>query len=61
MLAGLAIAVANLDDMIALIRRAKDPAEAREGLMGRDWPAADVAPLIALLDEPGRGVVGCID
>ena len=56
-LAGLAIAVANLDPIIALIRRAKDANEAREGLMAEPWPAADVAPLIALLDEPGRGVV----
>jgi len=56
-LVGLAIAVANLDAIIALIRRAKDANEAREGLMAEPWPVADVAPLIALLDEPGRGVV----
>jgi len=56
-LVGLAIAVANLDEMIALIRAAKDPQVAREGLMGKPWPAADVAPLIALIDEPGRAVV----
>ena len=35
-LAGLAIAVANIDEIIALIRKAKDPAEARAGLTGRD-------------------------
>lgn len=51
-LAGLAIAVANIDDVIALIRAAKDPSEAREGLMARNWPARDVAPLIALIDDP---------
>ncbi len=51
-LAGLAIAVANIDDVIALIRAAKDPNEAREGLMARAWPARDVAPLIALIDDP---------
>ena len=45
-LVGLAVAVANIDDVIALIRAARDPAEAREGLMARDWPAADVEPLI---------------
>ncbi len=56
-LVGLAIAVANLDEVIALIRAASDPTSAREGLMARDWPAADVEPLIALIDEPGRGVV----
>ncbi len=55
-LAGLAIAVANIDAVIVLIRAAKDPAEARQGLMERMWPAADVAPLIALIDEPGRAV-----
>ena len=56
MLAGLAIAVANLDDVIALIRAAKDPGTARQNLMQQPWPAVDVAPMIALLDEPGHGV-----
>jgi len=56
-LAGLAIAVANIDEVIALIRRAPDPATARAGLMARDWPAADVAALIELIDEPGHRVV----
>ncbi|MCW5697752.1 MAG: DNA gyrase subunit A [Bauldia sp.] len=51
-LVGLAIAVANIDEVIALIRRAPDPATAREELMGRDWPATDVAPLIRLIDDP---------
>jgi DNA gyrase subunit A len=55
-LVGLAVAVANLDEMIALIRSAPDPQTAREQMMARDWPAADVAPLIALIDEPGRGL-----
>ena len=55
-LVGLAIAVANIDPVIALIRKAPDPAVAREQLMARDWPAQDVAPLIALIDEPGRAV-----
>ncbi len=55
-LVGLAVAVANLDEMIALIRNAPDPGTAREQMMARDWPAADVAPLIALIDEPGRGL-----
>jgi DNA gyrase subunit A len=38
-LVGLAIAVANIDEVIRLIRAAPDPATAREELMGRDWPA----------------------
>jgi len=56
-LAGLAVAVANIDDVIALIRKAKDPQTAREELMAQDWPAVDVEPMIALLDEPGHKVV----
>jgi DNA gyrase subunit A len=55
-LLGLLAAVANLDEIIALIRAAPDPAAARAGLTGRAWPARDVAPLIALVGEPGRGV-----
>ena len=51
-LVGLAIAVANIDEVIALIRRSKDAAEAREALMGRDWPAKDMEPLIALIADP---------
>lgn len=51
-LVGLAIAVANIDEIIALIRRAPDPATARAQLMERRWPAKDVAPLIALIDDP---------
>ncbi len=51
-LVGLAIAVANIDEIIALIRKAPDPATARSQLMERRWPAKDVAPLIALIDDP---------
>ncbi|MCV6599629.1 MAG: DNA gyrase subunit A [Alphaproteobacteria bacterium] len=59
-LVGLAVAVANIDDVIALIRGAKDPATARALLLEKDWPALDVAPLIELIAEPGREVVnGC--
>ncbi|APF37415.1 DNA gyrase subunit A [Chelatococcus daeguensis] len=55
-LAGLAIAVANIDEVIHLIRTAPDPNSAREALMARDWPAGDVAPLIALIDDPRHRV-----
>lgn len=55
-LVGLAIAVANIDEIIALIRRAPDPATAREQLMERRWPAADVAPLIRLIDDPRHAI-----
>ncbi len=55
-LVGLAVAVANLDPVIELIRAAKDAATAREELCNKAWPAKDVAPLIKLIDEPGRTV-----
>lgn len=51
-LVGLAIAVANIDEIIHTIRTSPDPATAREALMTRHWPAMDVAPLIALIDDP---------
>ncbi|WP_420431783.1 DNA gyrase subunit A [Hyphobacterium sp.] len=49
---GLALAVANIDEVIALIRKAPNPATAREQLMERDWPASDVASLVALVADP---------
>lgn len=51
-LVGLAIAVANIDEVIKLIRSAPDPATARAELMTRNWPAKDVAPLVMLIDDP---------
>jgi DNA gyrase subunit A len=51
-LVGLAVAVANIDEVIAVIRRSSDPGAARERLMERDWPASEVAPLMALVDDP---------
>ncbi len=51
-LAGLAVAVANIDEIIALIRNAKDPQIAREELLAKKWPARDISPLIALIDDP---------
>jgi DNA gyrase subunit A len=51
-LVGLAIAVANIDEVIYLIRHAPDPATAREQLMARNWPAKDMGPLITLIDDP---------
>src|SRR2546421_955905 len=50
-LVGLAIAVANIDEVIRTIRASKDANEAREALMSRDWPAAEVAALIELIDD----------
>ena len=51
-LVGLAIAVANIDEVIKLIRGSKDAAEARVALMARAWPARDLEPLIALIADP---------
>ena len=55
-LVGLAIAVANIDDIVNLIRRAPSPAVAKEQLMERDWPAKDVAPLVELIADPRHRV-----
>jgi len=49
---GLAIAVANIDEVIRLIRTSADAAEARAALMDRIWPARDMAPLVALIADP---------
>ncbi|HEY6256830.1 MAG TPA: DNA gyrase subunit A [Xanthobacteraceae bacterium] len=55
-LVGLAIAVANIDEMIRLIRASRDANEAREALMGRDWPARAVEAMITLIDDPRHTV-----
>lgn len=51
-LAGLAVAVANIDEVIAIIRNATDPGKAKDGLLERTWPARDIKPLIELIDDP---------
>jgi DNA gyrase subunit A len=51
-LVGLAVAVANIDEMIRLIRSAPSPAEAREQMMARAWPAKDIGPLVELIADP---------
>lgn len=55
-LVGLAIAVANIDEVINLIRTAPNPATAREQLMERNWPAKDIAPLVELIADPRHAV-----
>src|SRR6266545_6517638 len=57
-LVGLAIAVANIDEVIRLIRASRDANEAREALMARDWPARDVEAMITLIDDPRHKVTG---
>jgi DNA gyrase subunit A len=51
-LVGLAIAVANIDEIIRVIRTSPDPNTARETLMSRDWQASDVSAMITLIDDP---------
>jgi DNA gyrase subunit A len=51
-LVGLAIAVANIDEVIRLIRGSADANAARETLMARDWAARDVEAMITLIDDP---------
>jgi DNA gyrase subunit A len=55
-LVGLAVAVANIDEVIRLIRGASDAAAARDQLMARAWPARDVGPLVALIADPRHKV-----
>lgn len=57
LLVGLAIAVANIDRVIEMIRSAPDPSVAKAQLMETKWPAEDVASLIELIDEPDRKLV----
>ena len=51
-LCGLAVAVSNVDEVVATIRSSADAAEARRKLMERRWPAADIAGYIQLIDDP---------
>ena len=56
-LVGLAISVTNIDEIIELIRNAKDPVEARQALMEKPWVVGEVARLIQLMDEPERKII----
>ncbi|MGL4310130.1 MAG: DNA gyrase subunit A [Paracoccaceae bacterium] len=55
-LCGLAVAVSNVDEIVATIRSSADPAEARERLMARRWPAHDIVEYIRLIDDPTHPV-----
>ncbi|MBX9786246.1 MAG: DNA gyrase subunit A [Alphaproteobacteria bacterium] len=56
-LVGLALAVANLDEMIVLIRKAPDPQTAKDQILSRPWAVQDIEPLIQLIDEPGYPII----
>ena len=51
-LCGLAVAVSNVDEVVATIRGSSDAAEARERLMTRRWPAHEIAEYLRLIDDP---------
>jgi DNA gyrase subunit A len=51
-LVGLATAVANIDEIIKIIRNSANPKDARANLIARSWPAKDMGPLIALIADP---------
>jgi DNA gyrase subunit A len=51
-LCGLAVAVSNVDEVVATIRASADPSEARDRLMTRRWPAAAIADYLRLIDDP---------
>nr|WP_252731075.1 DNA gyrase subunit A [Pacificibacter marinus] len=55
-LCGLAVAVTNVDEIVATIRASADAAEARAKLMTRRWPAHDIAPYIKLVDDPSHTI-----
>ncbi len=55
-LCGLAVAVSNVDEVVATIRASADAAEAREKLMSRAWPAGEIAEYIRLIDDPSHTV-----
>ncbi|MEL7459628.1 MAG: DNA gyrase subunit A [Pseudomonadota bacterium] len=55
-LCGLAVAVSNVDEVVATIRASADGAEAREKLMSRRWPAGEIADYIRLIDDPGHTI-----
>ncbi|MGB0181138.1 MAG: DNA gyrase subunit A [Candidatus Puniceispirillales bacterium] len=56
-LAGLMVALASIDEVIALIRAAPDAETARNELTGRKWPAHEVESFISLIDDPGHQVI----
>ncbi len=55
-LCGLAVAVSNVDEVVATIRSSADPAEARDRLMTRRWPAGEIIPFLKLIDDPSHPV-----
>ncbi|QCE33757.1 DNA gyrase subunit A [Acetobacteraceae bacterium] len=57
LLIGLALAIANIDRVIAIIRNAPNPVEARTLLMAQNFPAADVQSLLELVDDENNQII----
>lgn len=57
-LLGLVIAVTNLDEVVKIIRGSSSPAAAREALLAREWPIAEIAPYIRLVEAVDTEVTG---
>jgi DNA gyrase subunit A len=58
LLLGLVIAVTNLDEVVRIIRGSSSPAEARAALLAREWPVAEIAPYIRLVEAIEHEVEG---
>ena len=58
LLLGLVIAVTNLDEVVRIIRGSSSPAAAREALLAREWPVAEIAPYIKLVEAVEAEVTG---
>ena len=60
LLLGLVVAVSNLDEVVAMIRTARNPAEARSRLLTKEWPIGDIAQYIRLVEaiEPDADQAG---
>jgi|TARA_R110002012_G_scaffold304171_3_gene507107 DNA gyrase subunit A len=57
-LLGLVVAVTNMDEVVRIIRGSSTPAEARESLLRREWPIAEIAPYIRLVEAMETDVEG---
>src|SRR3546814_12714845 len=58
LLLGLVIAVTNLDEVVRIIRGSPSPVAAREALLAREWPVAEIAPFIRLVEAIEHEVEG---
>ena len=56
-LVGLSVAVANIDKVIKLIRSAPDPNKARDDLISRKWPVADISALVEKIGDVNNNLI----